>query len=228
MAYALVTNGLVASVSSEFSMGGIPCGDAVQVGWLYSNNSFTPNPALAFTAKNWYWAVAGSTTQVWSSSAVAYVPTTDATYQAWKNQGNTPIAIASDALLASYFAANYPPGWPPTAAQIAQAAAASALASGLQISSVSHPEINSTYALTDNAQTYINGIMSCILSTGGFFSGSSTQLYFDIAGNAKIFTNTTVFKDFALAVGNYVNAVTQYALSGGTQGSLPSNQVAIP
>ncbi len=44
----------------------------------------------------WYWIVAGSASQVYSSAAVAYVPISDATYLAWLAAGNTPTAIASE------------------------------------------------------------------------------------------------------------------------------------
>lgn len=44
---------------------------------------------------NWYWIVAGSTTQVYSSAAVAYVPVTDPIYLAWiSNSLNKPLSIA--------------------------------------------------------------------------------------------------------------------------------------
>lgn len=36
-----------------------------------------------YTPENWYWKVAGSTTQVYSSAAGSYVPVSDAAYQAW-------------------------------------------------------------------------------------------------------------------------------------------------
>lgn len=47
-----------------------------------------------YNPANWYWIVAGSTTQVYSSAAVAYVPVTDPTYLAWLANGNKPTSIA--------------------------------------------------------------------------------------------------------------------------------------
>lgn len=44
-----------------------------------------------YRPSNWYWAVAGSKTQVYSSAAVAYVPVTDPTFVA---SGITPKPIA--------------------------------------------------------------------------------------------------------------------------------------
>jgi hypothetical protein len=57
-----------------------------------------------YTPANWYWIVAGSTTQVWSSAATAYVAVTDATYQAWLAAGNVPTPIDSEASLAQVLA----------------------------------------------------------------------------------------------------------------------------
>lgn len=47
-----------------------------------------------FRPSNWYWIIAGSTTQVYSSAATAYVPVTDANYVAWLAKGNLPTKIA--------------------------------------------------------------------------------------------------------------------------------------
>jgi hypothetical protein len=61
---------------------------------------------LPFTPSNWYWRVAGSTTQVYSSAAGNYVPSDDATYLAWVASGRTPTNIKNEAelgtVLASY------------------------------------------------------------------------------------------------------------------------------
>jgi hypothetical protein len=49
---------------------------------------------MIYTPNNWYWIVAGSTTQVYSSAAVAYVPVANSTYVAWLAAGNVPTKIA--------------------------------------------------------------------------------------------------------------------------------------
>src|ERR1041384_7196455 len=51
---------------------------------------------INYNPANWYWIVAGSTTQVYSSAAGAYVPVSNATYLSWKAAGNTPTNIASE------------------------------------------------------------------------------------------------------------------------------------
>jgi hypothetical protein len=53
---------------------------------------------VAYNPKDWYWIVAGSTTQVFSSARQAYVPVTDATYLAWREL-NFPTQIISEAEL---------------------------------------------------------------------------------------------------------------------------------
>ncbi len=53
---------------------------------------------------NWYWIVAGSTTQVYSSAAGDYVPVADATYQTWLTAGNVPNTIDTEANLGDVLA----------------------------------------------------------------------------------------------------------------------------
>lgn len=57
-----------------------------------------------YNPANWYWIVAGSATQVFSSASGNYVATGDATYQAWLAGGNTPTRIASEAELGDVLA----------------------------------------------------------------------------------------------------------------------------
>lgn len=52
-----------------------------------------------YTPANWYWAVGGSTTQVFSSALGDYVPATDPTFLAWVESGGIATAIDSEASL---------------------------------------------------------------------------------------------------------------------------------
>jgi hypothetical protein len=52
-----------------------------------------------YNRSHWYWAVGGSTTQVYSSASSSYVPIADATYAAWLVAGNTPTRITADDML---------------------------------------------------------------------------------------------------------------------------------
>lgn len=62
-------------------------------------------PTPTFNPANCYWAVAGSTTQVYSSATGGYVSVTDPTYLAWKAiPGNPTRAIVSEAALGQILA----------------------------------------------------------------------------------------------------------------------------
>ena len=57
-----------------------------------------------YNALDWYWAVAGDTTKVFSSKAGDYVPATDATYVAWTADGTVPTVIDTEANLGAVLA----------------------------------------------------------------------------------------------------------------------------
>lgn len=57
-----------------------------------------------YNPSNWYWIVAGSDTQVFSSASGDYVLVSDASYQAWLASGNAPTRIASEAELGEVLA----------------------------------------------------------------------------------------------------------------------------
>lgn len=61
-------------------------------------------PNAPFNSANWYWIVAGSTTQVYSSAVGDFVPVTDATYQAWLAAGHVPTKIDTEANLGQVLA----------------------------------------------------------------------------------------------------------------------------
>jgi hypothetical protein len=229
MPYAKVTNGVVTNVASTASDSTwITCGNAVTVGWIFTNNTFTPKHVLPYMIANWYWIVAGSITQVYSSARAEYVSVTDNVYIAWLAQGGVPTPIATEGDLQGLFSQQFPSGWPPTAAQQAGLAAITALGNGLVVSSVSAPAINGTYSTTANSISNVNAIMTYILANNTFPNNASTLAWADTSGTVHEFPNTTVFKNFAIAFANYVTAVNIYGDSGGTIGSIPSNQIAVP
>ena len=57
-----------------------------------------------YDPRNWYWSVAGSTTQVYSSASGDYVAIADSTYQAWLAAGNAPTKIDTEANLGDVLA----------------------------------------------------------------------------------------------------------------------------
>lgn len=62
---------------------------------------------MSYIPTNWYWVVAGSATQVFSSASGTYVPITDATYVAWLVTAH-PSRIASEAELIAVLAQQAP------------------------------------------------------------------------------------------------------------------------
>lgn len=50
-------------------------------------------PVLPYNPFDWYWIVAGDTSQIYSSRAVSYIPPSDPTYQVWLAGGNQPAKI---------------------------------------------------------------------------------------------------------------------------------------
>jgi hypothetical protein len=116
----------------------------------------------------------------------------------------------------------------PSAAQVAQAAAGAALASGLVVTSTGTSSLNGTYSVNPTSIGNVNAVVTYILLNGTFPKGASTFGWADASGGLHVFPNVTVFKAFATAFADYVSAVSEYADSGGTVGSIPSNAVTIP
>ncbi len=58
-----------------------------------------PTPRIPFNPFDWYWVVADSATQVFSSALGDFVPVADANYQAWLASGRVPTRIDTEASL---------------------------------------------------------------------------------------------------------------------------------
>ena len=56
-------------------------------------------PTIPYNPANWYWAVGGSTTQVFSSAIGDYVGVTDPTFLAWVESGGFVTRIDSEVSL---------------------------------------------------------------------------------------------------------------------------------
>ncbi len=63
-----------------------------------------PTPLPHYTPSNWYWIVAGSTTQVYSSAVGNFVAITDPTFLAWLASGHAPTNIDTEANLGQVLA----------------------------------------------------------------------------------------------------------------------------
>lgn len=77
-----------------------------------------------YTATDWYWVVAKSTTIAYWSKEASYVSVSDPAYVAFLTAGGKPTQIDSEADLEAVLAAQYPAGW--TSNSSASAATASA------------------------------------------------------------------------------------------------------
>lgn len=114
-----------------------------------------------------------------------------------------------------------------TAAQVAAATAASAMAAGLAITSTSTPALNGTYPVDEIKQTQIGQVEVYIQKNGKFPGSSGTSLaWFDISGTAHIFTSTALFSEFATAVADYVADLDLYGASA-PGATLPAASITI-
>jgi hypothetical protein len=57
-----------------------------------------------YEPRDWYWAVAGSATEVYSSKSGGFVPVDDDTYRQWLAGGGAPTRIVSEAELGEVLA----------------------------------------------------------------------------------------------------------------------------
>lgn len=69
----------------------------------------------------WFWRVGGDQTKVYSSALGDYVPSTDATFQAWTADGSAPSNIDTEANLGGVLAPYYPTTTRPAPAGILDA-----------------------------------------------------------------------------------------------------------
>lgn len=102
-----------------------------------------------------------------------------------------------------------------------------ALAAGLNISSAGTPALNAVYSLSDTSQGNINAVMTYILLHSKFPQQATQTYWADQSGAIHQFTSVDLFKAFATAVADYVDAVEDYMNSGGQVGALPSANVTI-
>ena len=166
-----------------------------------------------YNPTNWYWAVAGNASVVWSSASLGYVPTTDATYTAWLAAGNSPTSIASAAELYQVMQQQVVP-----AIQTA----------GVQITSTSTPSLNGPYPIDEGSQSDMSAIAAGIAAGKGLPSGGSPFAYPNLEGAEVVFT-AEQFTAFAAAIEAYLYAFNQAlaaSIGGGTT-AMPSTALTI-
>jgi hypothetical protein len=168
-----------------------------------------------YTAPNWYWIVAGSTTQVWSSARLGYFPVSDATYQAWLTAGNVATNIASTSDLLGVMTQQVVP--------LLQQ-------QGVAVVSTATPALSGTYACDPSAQQVLSAITAGLDAGRGFPGGAASFAYSDVTGAAHEFSAQSDFLNMAAAIEGYVYQFTiaLSALVGGQTAALPAPQLAIP
>ena len=184
-----------------------------------------------YNPANRYWAIAGNTTEVWSSAAAAFVSVTDASCEAWLSSGGIPTNILSASELYDVLAAQYPPGIGPTLGPLTpQQNYDSAIEAGCQIVSTSTPAISGTYPLDDSTLLKMVGEQNYIQLKSAFTNGATTRGWLDVSGGIHVFPNTGAFTAFGEAVAAYMDAL-QTALTTALQGGswvAPGQPVTIP
>lgn len=168
--------------------------------------------ASFYTAYPWYWIVAGSTTQVWSSQSFSFVAVTNATYVAWKLK-NTASRIGSAGELLAVMLAQVQP---------------IIFASGVAVTSTGTSAINATYAITPAAFQKLALITSLIGNAKGLPGGAGTFVYPDITNTNHTFTPTLIL-NLATALQTYVYAweVALTTKVGGGAASFPTVPLVI-
>ncbi|MGB8840764.1 MAG: hypothetical protein WCC64_06810 [Aliidongia sp.] len=169
---------------------------------------------MFYTPSNWYWIIVGSSTQVWSSTQLAYVPIADATYTAWLAAGNRATNIGSAAELV----------------QVMQQQAVPLLqASGVAIISTSTPSLSGTYAIDPVSLANLTALSTGIAAGKPLPGGGTTFNYADIAGVQHAFT-AAAFLNLAAAIESYVYDFDQAlaALIAGQAATIPAAPLTIP
>jgi hypothetical protein len=167
---------------------------------------------ITYNVANWYWIVGGDNTQVFSSARMAYVPVTDATYQAWLASGGGATTTASPVYLFEVLQAQLFPFIPP-----------------VTITSTATPALNGRYSIDPDAQQNITALSTGIAAGKPLPGGGSTFNYPSVDGTMHAFTGSD-FLNFATAVEGYIYNYTQAvgAIVAGGSVALPSSNLTIP
>jgi hypothetical protein len=166
-----------------------------------------------YNPANWYWFVAGSTSQVWSSASLSYVPVSNATYVAWLAAGNVASRINSTADLYGVMAAQVVPAL---------------LSAGVAVASTGTPALNGSYTLDPVSQVQITAIGAGIAAGKGLPGGGGTFNWPTATGTLVAFSSAN-FLNFATALETFLYNFNQalMALTAGGVATLPSTSITI-
>jgi hypothetical protein len=168
---------------------------------------------VIYNPTNWYWVVAGNSTTVWSSAALAYVPLANSTYVAWLAAGNVATHINSTSDLYGVMAAQVVPDL---------------MGAGVSVTSTGTPALNGTYALDPVSQAQITAIAAGVAAGKGLPGGGGTFNWPTAAGALVAFSSAN-FLNFATALETFLYNFNQalMALTAGGVATLPSTSITI-
>lgn len=105
-----------------------------------------------------------------------------------------------------------------------------ALSSGVQVSSVSHPEINGLYAVDSESLAKLQFPMLYIQgqATPAFPNGAPSRVVKDMNGISHTFASPANYLNWGFALANYADQLQQIVDQTSSATSLPSQTVTIP
>ena len=157
---------------------------------------------------DWYWFVAGDTSQVYASARAQYVPTSDSSYTAWVAAGGMTTSILNAQELFDVLVAQWVP---------------STLNAGITLTSTGTPSLNGAYPLDPQSQQYITSISTGVAAGKGLPGGGGTFMFNGHSfSSANFLAFATAAEDYAY---NLVQNLGQIVLTG--SGSLPSSNITI-
>lgn len=105
---------------------------------------------------------------------------------------------------------------------------ATAMAAGIIITSTATPSLNGTYPIDADTQVKLGNTVTYVMLNSAFPPASAASLpWYDVAGNAHVFTSISDFKNFATVFADFVAHIDIYASSNGQVGSIPVNTITI-
>ena len=159
---------------------------------------------MSYNPSNWYWTVAGSTSQVWSSARAIYVPVTDTAYAAWLAAGNLPSRILNEAELLEVIQQQAPGSYPQFPSGLVAYAAASwakLLAAG-RLFNVATSGASAVSVLCDGKNSTRADL--ALLTLFGQANPTGTKVWVDNGGVSTVLTGAQ-FVTLATLAGNWTS-----------------------
>jgi hypothetical protein len=166
---------------------------------------------MIYNPNKWYWSVAGSAVQVWSSATMSYVAVTDTDYVAWLAAGYQTGRVASIGEMWQVMVQTLP-----------------SLLSVVEITSTATPALDGVYDIDPTSLAQITALSTGLAAGKPIPGGGSTFNYPDASGTMHAFTSAD-FVNFAAAVEDMIYTAEQAisTMVNGTPASMPSPALTI-